>query len=151
MPSLGQVKPAERGLIWAVMRDTPAGMAALGRLHDDDLEGLATRRDSAAGKIPAGMGGNALPDALLERLNTGEAALVQEICHHSSAPAGAADCVRVLQQLRLDRERAAIKREIDRLQESGPSADGQRMNALLVRSRELKQQIESLMEAESRS
>jgi hypothetical protein len=57
----------------------------------------------------------------------------------------------VLQQLRLDRERAAIKREIDRLQEAGPSADEQRMNALLVRSRELKQQIELLMEAESRS
>ena len=48
-------------------------------------------------------------------------------------------------------ERAAIKREIGRLQDEGPSADEQKMNALLVRSRELKQQIESLMEAESRS
>jgi hypothetical protein len=57
----------------------------------------------------------------------------------------------VLQQLRLDRERAAIKREIGRLQDEGPSADEQKMNALLVKSRELKQQIESLMEAESRS
>ena len=56
--SLGQVKPAERGLIWALMRDTPSGMAALGRLHDDDLDGLVDRRHPPAGKIPAGMGGN---------------------------------------------------------------------------------------------
>jgi hypothetical protein len=53
--------------------------------------------------------------------------------------------------LRMDRERAAIQREIDRLQEAGPSADEARMNALLIRSLELKQQIESLMEADSRS
>jgi DNA primase len=149
--SLGQVKPAERGLIWAVMRDTPSGMAALERLHEEDFEGLATRAILQQARSLQGWAETALPEALLERLTTGEAALVQEICHHSSAPAGAADCVRVLQQLRLDRERAAIKREIDRLQEAGPSADEQRMNALLVRSRELKQQIESLMEAESRS
>ena len=149
--SLGQVKPAERGLIWAVMRDTPAGMAALERLHEDDLEGLATRGILQQARSLQGWAETALPETLLERLNTGEAALVNEICRHSSAPAGAADCVRVLQQLRLDRERAAIKREIDRLQEAGPSADEQRMNALLVRSRELKQQIELLMEAESRS
>jgi DNA primase len=149
--ALGQVKPAERGLIWAVMRDTPSGMAALERLHEEDFEGLATRAILQQARSLQGWAETALPEALLERLTTGEAALVQEICHHSSAPAGAADCVRVLQQLRLDRERAAIKREIDRLQEAGPSADEQRMNALLVRSRELKQQIESLMEAESRS
>jgi len=86
----------------------------------------------------------------VERLSTGEAALVQEICAHPTAPSAAADCVKVLRQLRLDRERAAIQREISRLQEQGPSADDARMNALLVRSRELKQRIELLMEAESR-
>ncbi len=151
LSSLGQVKPAERGLIWAVMRDTPSGMAALGRLQDEDLDGLATRGILQQARSLQGWADTALPQTLMERLTTGEAGLVQEICRQSGAPAGAADCIRVLQQLRLDRERAAIKREIDRLQDQGPSADEDRMNALLVKSRELKQRIESLMEAESRS
>jgi hypothetical protein len=133
------------------MRDTAAGVAALGRLEDEDLEGLATRGILQQARSLQGWAETALPQTLVERLSTGEAALVEDICRQSSAPAGAADCIRVLQQLRLDRERAAVKREIDRLQELGPSADEQSMNALLVRSRELKQRIESLMEAESRS
>ncbi|MEN3337425.1 MAG: primase [Acidobacteriota bacterium] len=149
--TLGQVKQAERGLIWALMRDTAAGMAALAHLEDADLEGLATRGILQQARSLQGWAETALPPTLVERLSTGEAGLVQDICRQSSAPAGAADCIRVLQQLRLDRERAAVKREIDRLQELGPSADEQSMNALLVKSRELKQRIESLMEAESRS
>src|SRR5205085_9639928 len=36
--SLEQVKPAERGLIWAVMRDTASGIAALSHLADQDFE-----------------------------------------------------------------------------------------------------------------
>jgi DNA primase len=149
--SLGQVKAVERGLIWAVMRDTPSGMAALARLGDEDFDGLATRGILEQARSLQGWPETSLPKTLVERLSSGEAALVEEICRHPSAPSAAADCVRVLQQLRLDRERAAIKREIGRLQDEGPSADEQKMNALLVKSRELKQQIESLMEAESRS
>jgi DNA primase len=149
--SLGQVKAVERGLIWAVMRDTPSGMAALARLGDDDFDGLATRGILQQARSLQGWPETSLPQTLVERLSSGEAAIVEEICRHPSAPSAAADCVRVLQQLRLDRERAAIKQEIGRLQDEGPSADEQKMNALLVKSRELKQQIESLMEAESRS
>jgi hypothetical protein len=149
--SLGQVKPAERGLIWAVMRNTPSGMAALEHLGEEDFEGLATRGILQQARSLQGWPETSLPQTLMERLSKGESALVDEICRHSSAPSAAADCVKVLQQLRLDRERAAIKREIDRLQSEGSSADDGRMNALLVKSRELKQRIESLMEAESRS
>jgi DNA primase len=151
MVPLGQVKPAERGLIWAVMRNTPAGMAALEHLGDEDFDGLVTRGILQQARSLQGWPETSLPQTLVERLSKGESALVDEICRHSSAPSAAADCVKVLQQLRLDRERAAVKREIDRLQNEGPSADDGKMNALLVKSRELKQRIESLMEAESRS
>jgi DNA primase len=147
---LGHVKAAERGLIWAVMRDTPSGMAALAELEEDDCDGLVTRGILQQARSLQGWPAPSLPPSLVERLSTGEAALVQEICAHPTAPSAAADCVKVLRQLRLDRERAAIQREISRLQEQGPSADDARMNALLVRSRELKQRIELLMEAESR-
>jgi DNA primase len=150
--SLGQVKAAERGLIWALMRDTPSGTAALGRLDNEDFEGLATRGILQQARSLQGWPETAFPQTLVERLSKGEVALVDEICGHSKPPSlVATDCVKVLQQLRMDRERAAIQREIDRLQEAGPSADEARMNALLIRSLELKQQIESLMEADSRS
>lgn len=150
----GQVKPAEQGLIWALMRNTAAGMAALAELGDPDLEGLATGGILLQARSLQGWPETSLPETLSERLSTGEAALVADICRLPSPPAAAADCVRVLQQRRLDRERAAVKREIDRLQEAGPAGDAgddERMNALLVRSRELKRQMESLIEAESRS
>ncbi len=147
----GEVKPAEQGLIWALMRNTAAGMAALGDLEDGDFEALATGGILEQARSLQEWPEASLPNTLIERLSKGEAALVADICRQSSPPAAAADCVRVLQQRRLDRERAAIKREIDRLQEAGPGSDEARMNALLVRSRELKRQMESLIEAESRS
>lgn len=150
----GQVKPAEQGLIWALMRNPAAGMTALAELGEPDLEGLATAGILMQARSLQGWPETSLPQTLRERLSTGEAALVADICRLPSPPAAATDCVRVLQQRRLDRERAAIKREIDRLQEAGPAGgagDDERMNALLVRSRELKRQMESLIEAESRS
>lgn len=146
----GQVKPAEQGLIWAIMRNTETGMTALAALGEADLEGLATAGILQQARSLQGWPESSLPETLLERLSKGEAALVQGLCRLPSAPAAAADCIRVLQQRRLDRERAAIRQEIDRLQEAGPAGDDERMNALLVRSRELKRQIESLMESESR-
>jgi hypothetical protein len=113
---------------------------------------LATRGILQQARSLQGWPETAFPQTLVERLSKGEAALVDEICRHSKPPSlVATDCVKVLQQLRMDRERAAIQREIGRLQEAGPSADEARMNALLIRSLELKQQIESLMEADSRS
>ena len=150
LPSLGQVKPVERGLIWAVMRDTRAGMAALSELEDEDLQELASAGILQQARSLQGWPEDSLPQTLTERLSTGEAALVGQICRQSSAPSAASDCVRVLQRMRLDRERAAVNRQIDHLQEQGPGVDDGRMNALLMKSRELKQRIESLMEAEGR-
>ena len=43
LPSFGQVKQAEKGLIWALIHEPEQGMAALKLLQDNDLEGLATR------------------------------------------------------------------------------------------------------------
>ncbi|MEP6914686.1 MAG: DNA primase [Acidobacteriota bacterium] len=149
--SMGQIKAVERGLIWAIVRDTTSGMAALAELADGDLEGLATGAILEQARSLQGWPVAALPEALMERLTKGEAGLVEEVCRQPSAPSGASDCIRVIKKLRLDRERAKVRQEIERLQETGSAADNGRMNALLVTSRELKQQIELLMEAESRS
>ena len=146
IPSLGQIKPAERGLIWAVMRDTPAGLAALADLEDGDLDRLATGGILRQAQSLQGFPGDTLPATLIERLSKGEAALVEDICRQERAPAAAFDCVIALKKLRLERERADVQREIDRVQEQGSGRDEAQIDRLLVTMRDLSQRIEALME-----
>ena len=57
MPPLGQVKPAERGLIWALMRDTPDAAGGPGGARRRGPRRAGHRRNPSAGAIPAGMAG----------------------------------------------------------------------------------------------
>ena len=50
----------------------------------------------------------------------------------------------ILKRLRCERDRAAIQREIDRLQELGSTRTGMRSNLLLNQKRTLAQRIEEL-------
>jgi DNA primase len=143
-PAMGQIKVAERGLIWALMRQTDAGVAAIADLDASDLDGLATREILRQAQSLQAWPVASLPEALLERLSTGEAALVGEIARQGGAPADAADCVRTLKRLRYDRERAELQREIDRLQEAGAAAHETEIVALWERKKQLLHQIESL-------
>ena len=93
VPAMGQVKVAERGLIWALMHQTDGAREALLELEDADLEGLATREILRQARSLQEWPAGSLPDALIERLSKGEAALVQEIARQAGAPADAADCV----------------------------------------------------------
>jgi DNA primase len=149
LPSLREVKPAERGLIWAILRDPVAGAAALANLEEGDLDGLATAGILEQARSLQAWPADSLPRTLLERLSKGEAGVAEEIGRQTSPPAAASDCVRALKKLRVDRERADVRGEIDRLQAQGASRDESRMNALLVKMRDLSQRRESLMEAES--
>ena len=60
-----------------------------------------------------------VPSTLLQRLSTMNAQLVTSIAATTSPPAPPVECARALKRLRWERERAAIQREIDRLQEMG--------------------------------
>jgi DNA primase len=151
LSSLDQLKPAERGLIWAIIRDSQAGIAALAALEERDLDGLASATILQQARSLQGWPIESLPGTLRERLSKGETGIIDEIGRQASPPAAASDCVRAIKKLRADRERADVQREIDRLQEEGPGRDETRINTLLVKKRELAQRIESLMEAESRS
>jgi DNA primase len=148
-PALGQVKVAERGLVWALINDSGSGMAALELLETADLDGLATReilrQAQSLQEWPAG----SVPGGLIERLSTGEAALVQEIAGQRGAPADASDCVRTLKRLRYDRERAAVQREIDRIQEAGGPGQDDEITALWERKKDLLHRIEGLMAHDS--
>jgi DNA primase len=137
MPNFGQVKQAEKGLIWALIHEPEQGLAALKLLQDNDLDGLPTRHileeaRNFAEKPPA-----MLPSALLERLTSIEAQLVTGIAAEPSAPWSALSCARELQQLRVHREFSAIQREIARVQESGAAPDTHLLEKKLNLAREL--------------
>ena len=141
-PALGKVKVAERGLIWALMHRPEAGLAALAGAEERDFDGLATRDILRQAQSLQGWAPGGLPNALIERLSTAEAELVQEIARQEGAPAeDPADCVRTLRQQRYDRERAQLQREIDRLQEQGGSGPYSEQLDELLRRKEALQRI----------
>jgi DNA primase len=146
-PGLSQVKTVEKGLIWAFLRDPEGALAALAELEPGDTDGLATRSILEQARSLQEWPPASLPETLIQRLNSGEASLVAEIGRQSHPPAAPADCVRTLKRLRCDRERAAVQREIDRLQEQGAVVHEAEIVSLLARKRVLLQQIEVLMEA----
>jgi len=144
--SLGQVKQAERGLVWALVRDPKAGFGAVLQLETADLDGLATGPIIEQARSLQGWPTDALPETLIQRLNEGEAGLVQEISRQPHPPAEPVDCVRALKRLRYLRERAEVQREIDRLQEQGAAGHGDQIVALWDRKKALVQRIEALMD-----
>src|SRR5205085_4639937 len=94
LPNFGQVKQAEKGLIWALIHEPAIAMAALNDLQDNDLHGLTTRRVLEEARALSGREPAVLPSALFERLNPVEAQLVTGIAAAASPPAAASDCVR---------------------------------------------------------
>ena len=146
-PGLSQVKTVERGLIWAFLRDPEGAVAALAELEPGDTDGLATRSILEQARSLQEWPPASLPETLIQRLNSGEASLVAEIARQSHPPAAPAVGVRTLKRLRCDRVRAAVQREIDRLQEQGAVVHEAEIVSLLARKRVLLQQIEVLMEA----
>ena len=144
--SLGQVKQAERGLLWALVRDPRAGLSALAELEPGDLDGLATGPIIEQARSLQESPADSLPETLIERLNEGEAGLIQEIGRQSHPPAEPADCVRALKRLRYVRERTEVQREIDRLQEQGAAHFADQIVALWDKKKALVQRIEALVD-----
>ena len=143
LPSAGSFKPAEKGLIWALMRQPTDGSAALGALEESDLDGLRGRAILELARSLGDWPLEALPAALLERLNDREAELVTAIAAEPKPPAPAAECALALRRLRYERERAAVQREIARLQEQG-EAQASEIDALWQRKKELLHRLEAL-------
>jgi hypothetical protein len=137
LPTLmGQLRPAEKGVLWAIIHDPEHIVPALLSLEDEDLEGLSAAgilriaRELAVG--PA----RDVPNALMERLNVTEAQWLAAIASESSAPVlDAESSVRSIKRLRIARELSAVQREIGRLQEQGEK--GSDFMALLHKKLEL--------------
>jgi hypothetical protein len=112
-------------------------------LQPDDLEGLlsASTLTLAGGLVD--LPPETIPEVLRERLTESEWALVERAARVEAPAAPAADCVSTLKRLRVDRERAAVQDEIDRLQERAAPDDGLLL-ALWTRKKELLRQLDEL-------
>jgi DNA primase len=146
MPSFGQVTKAEKGLIWWLIHQPEPALRALEGLEPADLDGVASRSVlDLARKLNEDRGFS--PSLLLERLSMVEAQLVTSVASESEPPVhDVDDCVRSLQRLRYEKERAAIQREIDRLQQQGAAGHGDEIDALWARKQALIARIAVLME-----
>lgn len=144
IPTFGEVKRAEKGLIWALVHEPEQGMAALNVLQDNDLEGLPTRHVLEEARALADRAPAVMPSALFERLNPVEAHLVTGIASERLPPGPPLSCARELQQLRVEREIAAVQREMDRLQELGTALHDSEITELWRRKERLRIQKEEL-------
>ena len=130
LPSFGRLKEAEKALIWGLIHNTGEALKAVAELDEEDLEGLAGRPILEVARSLHGEPSDALPTTLLQRLSTVNAQLVTSIAATAISQAPPAACLSALKRLRWERERAALQREIDRLQELGASQHGNEINAL---------------------
>ena len=144
LPSYGQLKHAEKALIWGLIHNTSEALGAVAELDDADLEGLEGRQILEMARSLHDEPLNLLPSTLLQRLSTVNAQLVTSIAATATSPAPPAECARALKRLRMERERAAIQREIDRLQELGATQHGIEIDNLWQRKKNLLLRIEDL-------
>jgi DNA primase len=144
LPSFGQLKHAEKALIWGLIHNTGEAKRAVADLDDDDLEELAGRHILELARSLHDEPVELLPSTLLQRLSTVNAQLVTSIAATVVTQAPPAECTRALKRLRWERERAAIQREIDRLQELGATQHGREIDTLWQRKKDLLHRIEEL-------
>jgi DNA primase len=143
-PAPLHVKPAERGLIWALVHEPAVALAALESLDEEDLRALAARRVFEAARSLQHSTADQVTSHLLERLSEQETRLVTGIGADPARPAPADACVRALRLLRYDRERAELQREIDRLQQERAPGVTARIEQLGLQKIDLKRRIEAL-------
>jgi len=135
--------PAELGLLWTLMHHPVEGLAALGQLGPDDVEGVVSgpvlRMAASLAELPPDL----LPELLRERLNEGERALLERAAAAAAPVAAATDCVHAIKRGRVERELARVQREIDQWQRDGSINDAA-LVSLWARKKELLGQLDEL-------
>jgi DNA primase len=144
LPNLGDLKEAEKGLIWALIHNTPSALEALAELDTEDAEYLNGREIFEVARSLHQEPPDLIPSALIQRLSTVNAQLVANIASTAFSPAPPIECIRALKRLRWERDQAAIQREIDRLQQLGATQYGNEINNLWQRKKDLLHRIEDL-------
>jgi DNA primase len=140
------ITPAEKGLLWAIMRDTAAAQKVLSGIEHNQVEGLATQSILQVARTLIDWPSETVPNTLLERLSQKEVNLVSQIAIEERAPAEVNDCGVELRRLHLERERAALQDAIDSRQRLGTPDAIQEIDELWKKKKLLLQHIETLGE-----
>jgi DNA primase len=139
------LNPAEKGLLWALLHAPDEARLALEELDPEDLDAVQAGGALEAARALGDVAAAHFQTAWLERLSEREAQWVTAIGTQAEGPAHSAeDCVRTLKRQRCDREREALQREIDRLQDATGDEAQSRIAELSVRKIELKRRSEAL-------
>jgi len=139
--SMVRLRPAEQGLLWALVRRPVEGLAAVGQLDAADLDGLVSASILSLAASLADVPPDVLPNLLHERLGEDERALLDRAATAEVAAAAPADCVHALKRLRWRRELAAVQESIEQVQGAGDQADRD-LADLWKRKKELLQRLE---------
>ena len=144
LASLSQVTKAEKGLIWLLIHDPGQALDALATLEPADFEGLASGSVlDLARKLNNDR--RFSPSVLIERLSMADAQVVTGIASESEAHAhDAGECARIVRRRRWERERSAVQRDIDRLQQQPNGSASAEIETLLKRKMDLIRVIEDL-------
>jgi DNA primase len=145
VPPKVTVRPAEQGLMWALVHRPVEGLAAVAQLDDEDVEGLVTGPVFKLAASLVDVPPDVLPTLLRERLSEGEAALLERAAGTDDSAAPPAECVNALKRVRYQRERVAVQDEIDRLQDAGATGH-EALMALWERKQVLSRKLEQLLE-----
>ena len=138
------VKTAEKGLIWALVRDTPSALVVIAELTDDDLAGLATAPILSTARSLADWPTDIVLDTLRERLSTEEADWMARLAAEDRPPAPAAACGQELKRRGYERERVAVQNQIDRCQQLGTPSALAEIDLLWRKKHALLMKLESL-------
>ena len=144
------VTTVEKDLLWAMMNDTRVALDALKDAEPADFEGLATESILRVARTLVEWPAETVPQALLERVSSEDAALAEGIARESRKPADAGDCVLEMQRWRLERQRVTLQDEIARRQQIDSDDAAAEIDSLLRRKMELVQRIEQLGGNDSR-
>ena len=144
LPRAGELRPAEVGLLWSLVREPASGFSALADLEASDLAPLTSGPILRAAQALTEWPVDTAPGALAERLSTEEAEILRNAAERSSRLAPARECVRALKRLSCERQRSEVQFEIHRLQELGLTEHEREIEALWARKKELLQRIEAL-------
>ena len=146
LPGLGELKKAEKGLIWWLVQRPDETRGALPSLELDDLRPTLARRVVDVFQTLGDMPGERVPAALIQRLNGEDAQMVASIAAEGAPPVTeVAECVRAIKRLRVDRDRAEVQRAIDRLQDQGTDWQDAQLTALLRKKEDLRHLMEELI------
>jgi DNA primase len=144
VPTSVRLRPAEVGLLWALVHRPIEGLAAVAALEDGDLDGLAAGPVLTLAASLADVPPDFVPGLLRERLNETERALLERAAQAEAAPAAPADCVSAIRRLRVERDCAAVQDEIDRLQAAPARVTDDALSALWTRKKDLLRRLEEL-------